>query len=113
MAVASIHKSVAVVFPLLILQYFGQPLALGVGVVPEVEEEEQENKAVCSDDGDKDWELVGAVLQEEILGDVAGHNSKLDLGGHREKRVVKILHVNTLRSQDNPIPPRPKKSAIQ
>lgn len=81
----SIHNSVGVVRPCLSLQYFRQPLALGVGVVPEVEEEEQENQAIRADDVDKDRELVGAVLHEEILGDVAGHHNKLDLGSNKEK----------------------------
>lgn len=74
----SVHNSVAVVCPRLILQYFRQPLSLGVGVVPEVEEEEQENQAVRADDVNKDGELVGTVLQEEILADVGGHHNKLD-----------------------------------
>lgn len=38
-----IHNSIGVVCPGLSLQHFWQPLALGVGVVPEVKEEEQEN----------------------------------------------------------------------
>lgn len=76
----SIHHTVGVVCPCLSLQYFGQPLAFGVGVVPEVEEEEQENQAIQADDVDEDRELVGAVLHEEILGDVGGHHNKLDLG---------------------------------
>lgn len=74
----SIHNSVAVVCPCLILQHFRQPLALGVGVVPEVEEEEQENQAVGGDYVDKDGEIVGAVLYEEILGDMGRHHHKLD-----------------------------------
>lgn len=82
----SIHNSVAVVCPCLSLQYFRQPLALGVGVVPEVEEEEQENQAIRADDVDKDRELVGAVLHEEVLGDVAGHHNKLDLGSNKERK---------------------------
>lgn len=79
----SIHNSVAVVCPGLILQHFRQPLALGVGVVPEVEEEEQENQAVGGDYVDKDGEIVGAVLYEEILGDMGRHHHKLDLGRNR------------------------------
>lgn len=66
------------VCPCLSLQHFRQPLALGVGVVPEVEKEEQENQAIQANDVDKDGELVGAVLHEEILGDVAGYHDKLD-----------------------------------
>lgn len=82
----SIHNSVGVVCPRLSLQHFRQPLAFGVGVVPEVEEEEQENQAIQADDVDEDRELVGAVLHEEILGDVAGHHNKLDLGSNRERK---------------------------
>lgn len=65
--------------PCLSLQHFRQPLALGVGVVPEVEEEEQENQAIQANDVNEDRELVWAVLHEEILGDVAGHRDKLNL----------------------------------
>lgn len=74
----SIHDAVGVVCPCLNLQYFRQPLAFGVGVVPEVEEETQENQAIEADDVDEDWELVGAILHEEILANMAGHHDKLD-----------------------------------
>lgn len=74
----STHDSVGVVRPCLGLQHFGQPLASGVGVVVEVEKEEQENHAVGTDDVDKDGELVWAVIQEEILADVGGDHDKLD-----------------------------------
>lgn len=84
MSSVSIHNSVGVVCPCLSLQHFRQPLALGVGVVPEVEEEEQENQAVETDDVDEDGELVWAVLHEEILGDVAGYHNKLDQLNGRE-----------------------------
>lgn len=75
----SIHDSVGVERPSLSLQHLRQPFALGVGVVPEVEKEKQEDQAVQADDIDKDGELVGTVLHEEILGDVGGHHRKLDL----------------------------------
>lgn len=91
----SIHNSIAVVCPCLILQYFRQPLALGVGVVPEVEEEEQENQAVRADDVDKDGELVGAVLCEEILGDVACHHNKLDLGSNKKETLILLSRLPT------------------
>lgn len=84
----SIHKPVTVVFPFLILQYLWQPLPLGVGVVPEVKKEKQENQAVRGDDVNKDGELVVAVLHEEILGDVAGHDYKLDLWSNIEGSLV-------------------------
>lgn len=75
----SIHDAVGVVRPCLSLKDLWQSLALGVGMVPEVEEEKQENQAVQADDVDEDWELVWAVLYEEILGDVAGYHNKLNL----------------------------------
>lgn len=87
----SIHNPIAVVCPSLSLQNFRQPLALGVGVVPEVEEEEQENQAVQADDVYEDGELVGAI-HEEILGDVARHHDKLDLRSNKRK----ALYKNTL-----------------
>lgn len=89
----SIHNSVAVVSPCLSLQHFRQPLALCVGVVPEVKEEEQENQAIQADDVDEDRELVGAVFYEEILGDVAGHHNKLDLGSNKERRVDSVAII--------------------
>lgn len=73
-----VHDSIGVVCPSLGLEHFGQPLALCVGVIPEVEEEKQENQAVQANDVDEDGELVGAVFDEEILGDVARHHYKLD-----------------------------------
>lgn len=82
-----IHDAVGVVRPRLRLEHFGKPFSLGVGVVPEVEEKEQENQAVQANDVYEDGELVGAVRNEEILGDVAGHHNKLDLGGsNRDER---------------------------
>lgn len=83
---ASIHDTIGVVSPRLSLQHFRQPLALGVGVVPEVEEEKQENQAVQANDVDEDGELVGAVLHEEVLRDVSGHHNKLDLWSNKEKK---------------------------
>ena len=75
----AVDDSVGVVGPALVLQDLGQPLALGVGVVPEVEEEEEEDKAVQADDVHEDGELVRAVLHEEILEDVGGDDYELDL----------------------------------
>lgn len=66
------------------LKDLGQPLALGVGVVPEVEEEEEEDQAIEANDVDEDGELVGTVLHEEILPDVGGHHHKLDLRTDRK-----------------------------
>lgn len=81
-----VHDAVGVVRPCLCLQHLWQPFALGVGVVPEVEEKEQENQAVQADDVDEDGELVGTILDEEILGDVAAHHDKLYLGSNKERR---------------------------
>ena len=75
----AVYDTVGVVSPGLVLHGLGEPLALGVGMVPEVEEEQQEDEPVEADDVDEDRELVGAVLQKEILADVCGHHHKLDL----------------------------------
>lgn len=83
----SIHDSVGVVTPCLSLQHFRQPLALGVGVVPEVEEKEQENQAVRTNDVDEDGELVWAVSHEEVLRNVGGNHDKLDLRKSKENKV--------------------------
>ena len=76
----AIHNSIGMVFPGLVLQRLGKPLALGVGMIPEVEEEEQEDQTVGTDDVDEDRKLIVAVLYKEVLGDVSGHHHKLDLG---------------------------------
>lgn len=60
-------------------QHLGEPLALAVGVVPEVEEEQQKDHTVGADYVHEDGELVGTVLQEEILTNVAGDHNELDL----------------------------------
>lgn len=65
-------SSVGMVGQWLSLRLFRQPLAFGVGVVVEVEEEDLENHAVPEDNVDEDRELVEAVLHEEILADVCG-----------------------------------------
>lgn len=87
MVYVSVHDSIGVVRPCLSLQHFRQPLALGVGVVPEVEEKEQEDQAVQANDVDKDGELVWAVLDEKVLGDVGGNHDKLDLRKSTQKKV--------------------------
>lgn len=86
-----IHDPVCMVWPCLGLQHLRQPLALRVGVVPEVEEEQQENQAVQEDNVNEDGELVGAVLQVEILGDVAGHHDKLDLDTKKGENILSTL----------------------
>lgn len=74
-----INYTIGVVGPCLCLQNFRKPLALCVGVVPEVEEEEEEDQTVEADDVDEDRKPIRAILYEEILGDVGGHHNKLDL----------------------------------
>lgn len=74
-----IYHSIGVVCPCLCLQNFRKPLALCVSVVPEVKEEEEEDQTIEADDVDEDRKLIGAILHEEILGDVGGHHHKLDL----------------------------------
>lgn len=56
-----------------VLQHLGESLALGVGMVPEVEKEQQKHYAIEGDDVHKDGKLVAALLQEEILTNVASH----------------------------------------
>ena len=81
----AVHDAVGVVSPGLVLHRLGEPLALGVGMVPEVQEEQQEDEPVEANDVDEDRELIGAVLQKEILADMCGYHHKLDLqrGGGR------------------------------
>lgn len=74
-----IYHSIGVVCPCLCLQNFRKPLALCVSVVPEVKEEEEEDQTIEADNVDEDRKLIGAILHEEILGDVGGHHHKLDL----------------------------------
>ena len=75
----AVHDAVGVVSPGLVLHGLGEPLALGVGMVPEVQEQQQEDESVEANDVDEDRKLVGAVLQKEILPDVCGHHHKLYL----------------------------------
>lgn len=81
----AVHDAIGVMSPGLGLKHLGEPLALGVGVVPEVEEQQQEDEPVEADYVDEDGELVGAVLQEEVLADMGGHHHKLDLHGERTR----------------------------
>lgn len=74
-----INNSIGVVCPRLGLQHFRKPLALSVSVVPEVEKQEEEDQTVEGNDVDKNGKLVGAILYEEILGDVGSHQHELDL----------------------------------
>lgn len=53
------------------MEYFGKSLALGVGVIVEVEEQDQEDQPIKTDDVEEDGELVGTLLHEEELADVS------------------------------------------
>lgn len=81
----AINNSIGVVCPRLGLQHFRKPLALRVSVVPEVQEEEKEDQTVEANDVDEDGKLIGAILYEEILGDVGGHQHELDLNKTENK----------------------------
>lgn len=75
----AVNNSIGVVCPCLCLQNFWKPLPLCVSVVPEVNEEAEEDQTIEGDDVDEDRKLIGAILDEEILGDVRGHHDELDL----------------------------------
>lgn len=68
-----------------LLSHPGQPFALGVGLVPEVGEEDEEDGPIYPDKVNEDGELVLAVGHEVILGDVDGDNHKLRLGARQSK----------------------------
>lgn len=65
---------------------FGKPLALGVCVIPEVEEQEEKDQAVEADDVNEDGVLIGAILHEEVLTNVSGDDHKLRLYTQSEVR---------------------------
>lgn len=69
-----------------LLSHPGQPFALGVGLVPKVGEEDEEDGPINPDKVNEDWELVLAVGHEVILGDVDGDNHKLCLGARQSKK---------------------------
>lgn len=68
-----------------LLSHPGQPFALGVGLVPEVGEEDEEDGPINPDEVDEDGELVLAAGHEVILGDVDGDNHKLCLGARQSR----------------------------
>ncbi|KAI1236746.1 hypothetical protein IHE44_0014999, partial [Lamprotornis superbus] len=68
-----------------LLSHPGQPFALGVGLVPKVGEEDEEDGPINPDKVNEDGELVLAVGHEVILGDVDGDNHKLCLGARQSK----------------------------
>lgn len=75
---------IAILESLAFLRNLGQPLSLCVCVVPEVEEENQEDQSVETNNVEKNRELVGAVLHEDELTNVDSHHHKLNQldGGH-------------------------------
>lgn len=72
-------STVAILESLAVLRNLGQPLSLCVCVVPEVEEENQEDQSVETNNVEKNRELVGAVLHEDELANVDSHHHKLNL----------------------------------
>lgn len=63
----------------ILLKYTGEPFAFGVGVIPEVGEQHEEDGTVHPDEVDDDWILVVTARHEVVLGDVQGDQDKLDL----------------------------------
>lgn len=90
-----INNSIGVVCPHLGLKHFRKPLPLGVSVVPEVHEEEKEDQTVEANDVDEDGKLIGAILYEEILGDVGGHQHELDLNKTENKVTLQKFNTDT------------------
>lgn len=90
-----INNSIGVVCPCLGLQHFRKPLALSVSVVPEVQEEEKEDQTVEANDVDEDGKLIGAILYEEILGDVGGYQHELDLNKTEHKVTLQKFKTDT------------------
>lgn len=81
-----------------ILKGFGQPLTLGVCMVVEIEEKDQEYEPIQPNDVEEYWELVRAILHEKKLANVDGHHHKLNLktklklvSAHREKLNFKSM----------------------
>lgn len=68
-----------------LLSHPGQPFALGVGLVPKVGEEDEEDGPINPDEVDEDGELVLAAGHEVILGDVDGDNHELCLGARQSR----------------------------
>lgn len=64
----------------ILLRCTGQALALGIRVIPEIGEQNEEDGAVHPDEVDNDWVLVVAAGQEVVLGDVQRDQDKLELG---------------------------------
>lgn len=66
---------------------FGKPFALGVRVIPEVEEQAEKDQAVEADDVNEDGVLIGAILHKEVLTNVSGDDHKLRLRTQSEIRL--------------------------
>lgn len=75
---------------ILVQHRLGQPLAPDVGLDPEVGEEHKEEGTVDPDEVDKERDLVVTLLHEVVLGDVNGHQYKLDLVW----REVQVFHTS-------------------
>lgn len=54
----------------ILLKYTGQPLALGIRVIPEVGEQHEEDGAIHPDEVNNDWVLVVTAGHKVVLGDV-------------------------------------------
>lgn len=67
---------------------FGQTLAFGVRMIPEVGEQDEEDDSVNPDEVDADGELVVAAGHEVVLGDVDGDNHELQLGAEADNRLL-------------------------
>lgn len=62
-----------------VLVHFGKPFAFGVGMIVEVEKQDQKDQPVQTDNVEKHWKLVRTIFHEEELADVSGHQRKLNL----------------------------------
>lgn len=69
-----------------LLSHSRQPFALGVGLVPKVGEQDEEDGPINPDEVDEDGELVLAAGHEIILGDVDGDNHKLCLKERQSRK---------------------------
>lgn len=75
----TVGDTMAIGFAIEFLGVFGQPFALGVGLVPEVGEKHKEESAIHPNEVDDDGDLVVTALHEVILGSMQRHKHKLDL----------------------------------
>lgn len=82
-----------------LLGHPGQSFAFGIGLVPEVGEEDEEDGPINPDKVDEDRKLVLAAGHEVVLGDVDRDDHKLCLGNKAEQK--QITHRSWL--QDLPL----------